>query len=59
MNLSNRIEKMKNPQYPLSNKYDPYWVINNHMGSHCLWLTESLIKIMNIKAGMRILDVVL
>lgn len=56
MNLSNRIEKMKNPLYPLSSKYDPHWIINNQMGSHCLWLTESLSKSMNIKPGMRILD---
>lgn len=40
----------------LSSKYDSHWIINNHMGSHCLWLTESLSKSMNIKHGMRILD---
>ena len=56
MNLSNRIEKMKNPLYPLSSKYDPHWIINNQMGSHCLWLTESLTKSMNLKPSMRILD---
>ena len=56
MNLSDRIEKMKNPSYPLSSKYDPYWIIDNQMGSHCLWLTELLAKSMDIKPGMRILD---
>ena len=56
MNLLNRIEKMNNPLYPLSSKYDPHWIINNQMGSNCLWLTEALIKSMNLKPGMRVLD---
>lgn len=56
MNLSERIEKMNNPLYPLSSKYDPQWIIDNHMGSNCLWLTEALIKNINLKPGMRILD---
>ncbi len=56
MNLSTRIEKMKNPLYPLSSKYDPHWIIDNQMGSHCLWLTELLSQSMNLKPGMRILD---
>ncbi len=56
MNLLNRIEKMNNPLYPLSSKYDPHWIIDNQMGSNCLWLTEALIKSMNLKPGMRVLD---
>jgi ubiquinone/menaquinone biosynthesis C-methylase UbiE len=56
MNLSEKKKKMNNPLYPLSSKYDPYWIINNHMGSNCLWLTESLANIINLKSGMRILD---
>lgn len=56
MSIEERIYKMNNPLYPLSSKYDPYWIINNHMGSHCLWLTEALIKNMKLKQGMRILD---
>ena len=51
-----RIQKMKNPLYPLSSKYDPQWIIDNHMGSHCLWLTEALVKNMDLKPCMRILD---
>ena len=56
MNLLDRIEKMNNPLYPLSSKYDPHWIINNQMGSNCLWLTEALIKSMSLKPGMRVLD---
>ena len=47
---------MNNPLYPLSSKYDSHWIIDNHMGSHCLWLTEALIKNIDLKPGMRILD---
>ena len=42
--------------YSRSAKYDPLWVIENHMGSQCLWLTESLIKVMDFRPGMRVLD---
>ena len=42
MKLEERIEKMNNPLYPLSSKYDPLWIIENQMGSHCLWLIEAL-----------------
>ena len=56
MILLNRIEKMNNPLYPLSSKYDPHWIINNQMGSNCLWLTEALTRSMVLKPGMRVLD---
>ncbi len=56
MSLTQRLEKMNNPLYPLSSKYDSQWIINNQMGSHCLWLIEALLKNIIIKPGMRILD---
>lgn len=49
-------EMMRNEKYPLSLKYDPDWIIENQMGSHCLWLLESLVQEMDIRPGMRILD---
>lgn len=49
-------EMMKNEKYPLSSKYDPDWIIDNQMGSHCLWLLESLVQVMDISPGMKILD---
>lgn len=49
-------ELMKNEKYPLSAKYDSDWIIENQMGSHCLWLLEALVGRMDIKPGMRILD---
>lgn len=45
-----------NEQYPLSNQFDANWVLENQMGPNALWLLEWLIKDMDIKPGMRILD---
>jgi len=47
---------MDNKRYPLSSKYDPDWILQNAMGSHCLWLQESLAQVMSLKPGMRVLD---
>ncbi len=47
---------MNDKDYPLSSKYDPDWILNNAMGSHCLWLQESLCQAMHLKKGMRVLD---
>ncbi|MFZ5351818.1 MAG: methyltransferase domain-containing protein [Bacillota bacterium] len=49
-------ELMKNESYTLSSKYDPDWIIQNELGSHCLWLAEALAGAMELKPGMRILD---
>ena len=43
-------------QFPLSSKYDPDWVFENEMGPNALWLTEWLCEAMEIKPGMRVLD---
>ncbi len=47
---------MDNDKYPLTQKYSPDWILENSMGSHCLWLTEALVTKMNLKPGMRVLD---
>ncbi|MDR1688564.1 MAG: class I SAM-dependent methyltransferase, partial [Clostridiales bacterium] len=52
-------EKMKliiDDKYPLAAKYSPEWMYENKMGCQCLWLVESLSRIMELKPGMRILD---
>jgi SAM-dependent methyltransferase len=43
--------------YPRSAKYDPEWTVQHHMGSQCLWLTESLTQVMDFRPGMRVLDI--
>jgi SAM-dependent methyltransferase len=44
------------PQFPLSAKYDPEWVLANQMGPNALWLMEALCQVMPIEPGMRVLD---
>ncbi len=47
---------MKNERYPLSMKYDSNWILENAMGSHNLWLQESLVNEMSLSPGKRLLD---
>lgn len=43
-------------QFPRSAAYDPEWVLENLMGPNVLWLTEALSQVMDLKPGMRVLD---
>jgi len=43
-------------EFPRSNTYDPGWVMDNQMGPNALWLTEWLSAKMDLKPGMRVLD---
>lgn len=43
-------------QFPRAGRYDPQWVLANQMGPHALWLTEWLCDAMNLRTGMRVLD---
>jgi SAM-dependent methyltransferase len=47
---------LRRDEFPLSAKYDVDWVIENEMGPNVLWLTESLCEVMNLRPGMRVLD---
>jgi SAM-dependent methyltransferase len=49
-------ELLKNEKYPRSAKYDPAWVLKGWMGPNVLWLTEWLTQKMDLKPGMRVLD---
>jgi|WetSurMetagenome_2_1015567.scaffolds.fasta_scaffold46149_3 SAM-dependent methyltransferase len=49
-------ELLKNNKYPRSAKYDPAWVLKGWMGPNVLWLTEWLCEKMELKPGMRVLD---
>lgn len=44
------------PQFPISAKYDPEWILENQMGPCSLWLLEFLMEKMELKPGMRVLD---
>ena len=58
MKISNKqlAEMLRNDRFPLSLKYDPGWVVENQMGPNALWLTEWLSEKMNLRSGMRVLD---
>jgi len=45
-----------NPEFPRSNRYDADWVLENQMGPNALWLMEWLTDAVELKAGMRVLD---
>lgn len=45
-----------NDRFPRSNAYDPIWIFDHEMGQNPLWLTEWLCERMDLKPGMRILD---
>ena len=47
---------LKNDRYPRSAKYDPEWVLKGWMGPNVLWLAEWLSEKMELKPGMRVLD---
>jgi len=43
-------------QFPRSAHYDPEWVLENLMGPNVLWLTEALSQVVDLKRGIRVLD---
>jgi SAM-dependent methyltransferase len=47
---------LHHPRYPRSNGYDEDWVRQHQMGPHVLWLTESLLEVLPIAPGDRVLD---
>jgi len=48
--------QIANARYPRASAYDPEWVIANQMGPHALWLLESLMEVLSIREGMKVLD---
>jgi len=47
---------LQKPEFPRSAKYDAGWMIDNQMGPNALWLTEWLCESLDLKPGMRVLD---
>ncbi|TDD53867.1 hypothetical protein E1263_27635 [Kribbella antibiotica] len=43
-------------RYPRSSAYDPEWVVERPMGPHPLWCVESLMEVLTLEPGMRVLD---
>jgi len=42
--------------FPRSNRYDPRWVMENLMGPNVLWLTEAVTQAIELRPGMKVLD---
>jgi SAM-dependent methyltransferase len=49
-------ELLKNDRFPRSARYDPEWVLKGWMGPNVLWLAEWLCEKLELKPGMRVLD---
>ena len=49
-------EKLSPSEFPRSSSYDLEWVLENLMGPNVLWLAESLTSVMDLRPGMRVLD---
>lgn len=45
------------PEFPRSAKYEPPWMLENLMGPNAVWLTEALTERMELRPGMRVLDI--
>jgi len=44
------------PDFPRSARYPPEWALDHLMGPNVLWLAESLSQVMDLRPGMRVLD---
>ncbi len=53
MDIKSMLQK---PEFPRSAKYDPEWMLDNQMGPNALWLLEWLCESLELKPGMRVLD---
>lgn len=52
-----RDHSLRSNEFPRSTNYDPAWVLENMMGPNPLWLTEALAERMDLRPGMRVLDI--
>ena len=43
-------------RYPLASKYDPAWLLEMNMGPNPLWLLENLLAGLDLRPGMKVLD---
>ena len=49
-------DPLYNDRFPRASKYDRNWVVKHQMGPNALWLMEWLCGDMNLRPGMRVLD---
>ncbi|MGH6955176.1 MAG: SAM-dependent methyltransferase [Gemmataceae bacterium] len=57
MNLSdNQLARLANPTFPRASVFDPEFQFDVMMGPNVLWLTEWLCAALDLRPGMRVLD---
>lgn len=49
-------ERMTLPEFPRAANYPPKWALEHLMGPNVLWLAEALSQVMDLRPGMRVLD---
>ncbi|MFC7830616.1 SAM-dependent methyltransferase [Streptomyces sp. NPDC057375] len=49
-------ERVRPDRYPRSSQYDPAWLLDLDMGPNPLWLLEDLAHDLDLRPGMRVLD---
>jgi SAM-dependent methyltransferase len=49
-------ELLNDPRYPRTAGYDPEWLVALDMGCPTFWLLESLCEVMDLRPGMRVMD---
>src|SRR4051794_6536142 len=49
-------DRLRSERFPRSSRYHPDWVTKNGMGSHPLWIYEWLSEALDLREGMRVLD---
>jgi SAM-dependent methyltransferase len=50
------LESLRRAEYPRSSSYDGLWLVESDMGPHPLWLLEDLAHDLDLRPGMRVLD---
>ena len=50
------LDQLTRDEYPKSSKYDAKWLVDLDMGPHPLWLLEDLAQDLDLRPGMRVLD---
>ncbi|RZU14299.1 methyltransferase family protein [Kribbella rubisoli] len=51
-----RVVELKHEDYPRANGYDAEWLLSGDMGPNPLWLLEDLARELDLRPGMRVLD---
>jgi cyclopropane fatty-acyl-phospholipid synthase-like methyltransferase len=54
--MTTDLSRLRQSRYPRSAGYDPQWLVDNWMGPQPLWLLEWLAPALDLKPGMRVLD---